>query len=544
MDRLFQQIKKFLFGFGIILILILGLLFRLIWLSKSPPSLNWDEAALGYNAYSLLSTSKDEFGNRLPISLRSFDDYKPALYAYATIPFISLFGLNEFAVRLPSAISGTLSIFFIYLLCQTLFKKRSISLIAALLLAIEPWSVHFSRAAFEANLALALFLAGIYLLIKSQHKNIYPFLGFFLLVLSAYAYHCQKLLFMPVILASLLAYKKSLIKNKKTIILVLSMTFLLSLPLINQFLFHQETLGRLGSTSIIKIWQDKFSQTPNLLIENPLFFIAKDLGSHYLSYFSPVNLFVRGTGEPTQHIPNFGMFYNFEFFFWLIGCFLLIKNFKKQKFLSFLILIAPLPAAITWNWFYPARVLLLFALFSILIAWGFEYVFAWLLSARRPFHLLLFLAILIFGLINAANLATSLLFYLPYQERGNWQFGMGEITQEISKNENNYQQVIFETKTAQPHIFVLFYSKYPPRQYHQEIETLSRKKSPRKCFDFGKYKFRDVYWPKDKKLANTLLVGPESSLPLEKIKTQENVNFIQDVRDSEGILLARLVGLR
>ncbi len=89
------------------LIVGIGALLRFYALDKSPPSLGFDEAALGYNAYSIMLTGKDEYGNFLPLSLRSFNDYKPALYAYLSIPFIKIFGLNANSVRAVSALAGS-----------------------------------------------------------------------------------------------------------------------------------------------------------------------------------------------------------------------------------------------------------------------------------------------------------------------------------------------------------------------------------------------------------------------------------------------------
>jgi len=41
------------------LILVLHLIIRVVGLDKSPASVNWDEASLCYNAYSLLVTGAD-----------------------------------------------------------------------------------------------------------------------------------------------------------------------------------------------------------------------------------------------------------------------------------------------------------------------------------------------------------------------------------------------------------------------------------------------------------------------------------------------------
>ena len=108
---------------SLILILLLAGILRLWQLSDYPAGFNADEAALGYNAYSLLTTGRDEHGAPWPVNLESFGDFKPAGYAYLLIPFIKTLGLTEFAVRLPSALFGILAVLFTYLLVKELFEN-------------------------------------------------------------------------------------------------------------------------------------------------------------------------------------------------------------------------------------------------------------------------------------------------------------------------------------------------------------------------------------------------------------------------------------
>src|SRR6266705_1449855 len=144
------------YTFILIGIIMLAAILRFWQLGHVPVSPDWDEVALGYDAYSIIHTGRDEFGKFLPVVLRSFDDYKPALYTYLTIPFVYVFGLSVFAVRVPSAIFGVLAVLATYFLAKELFRNHSIALIAALLMAISPWSLQFSRVGFEANVGDAL----------------------------------------------------------------------------------------------------------------------------------------------------------------------------------------------------------------------------------------------------------------------------------------------------------------------------------------------------------------------------------------------------
>ena len=168
----------------LIIIVALAAFLRFWQIDKYPHGFNADEASYAYNAYSLISTGKDEFGHPWPIHLESFADYKPAGTAYLMLPFIKVFGLNELAARLPSLIFGVLSVLLIYLLVQELFSIPYFSLISAFFLAISPWHIHFSRGAWETNLATTFLLLGTYFFFKGLS---YPkFFVFSIISLSFY----------------------------------------------------------------------------------------------------------------------------------------------------------------------------------------------------------------------------------------------------------------------------------------------------------------------------------------------------------------------
>ena len=128
-ELFWSEIKLCLFSVkwkNLLLVLVLGLalFLRIYKISDYPAGLNADEAAIGYNAYSLLKTGKDEFGHSWPINFQSFNDYKPGLYFYLVLPFVKIFGLNELAVRLPNVILGTLTVLLLYFLVNEMFAPE------------------------------------------------------------------------------------------------------------------------------------------------------------------------------------------------------------------------------------------------------------------------------------------------------------------------------------------------------------------------------------------------------------------------------------
>ena len=525
--------------FTLFAIVFLGTILRLAYLSKSPPSLNWDEASLGYNAYSLLTTGSDEYGFKFPITFRSFDDYKPPLYPYITVPFIAIFGLNEFAARLPSAIAGISIIIAIYLITSFYFGKY-VALLSAFFIAIEPWAVHFSRVAFETNLGLSFLLWSIFFAITSFNNYKRLIISIFLLFLSSYTYHSYRILLIP-ILASYILINKNIFQLKKHFFFLTAFILIFVTPLI--FIMKSGGFARLESTSILRIVDFSKSESPmqSIYLSYTLF---KNIIGRYFAYFSPANLFIRGSNEPNQQIPGFGIFYPIEFLFFIIGAYYLIKSKIRINYLLFALLLSPVPAIITWNWFTPSRTLITFCIFSIIIGFGAYNLLIHISRQKiilKTGLLIMFSVILLSGL---GKLVTTYLFYIPYVEKGNWQFGFREIMKVVSPIQDNYDQIIFETGQAQPHIFTLFYGKYPPVRYHKDLGSPNAVEKPRKNFNFGKYNFRRIYWPDDRNSTNILFIGSEYSLPIQDVASAKNAKIISDVYDSQGDFVARIVETR
>src|SRR5260221_9817133 len=136
-------------------ILILGTFLRFYKLSTIPNGLEQDETSIGYNAYSILMTGKDEYGKPYPIVFKAFGEYKLPGYIYASVIPIKIFGLTPLGVRFISAFSGSLSILVMFLVASLLFEherqRNLLSVLSAFFLALTPWHLHFSRGAFEVT---------------------------------------------------------------------------------------------------------------------------------------------------------------------------------------------------------------------------------------------------------------------------------------------------------------------------------------------------------------------------------------------------------
>jgi hypothetical protein len=300
-----------------------------------------------------------------------------------------------------------------------------------------------------------------------------------------------------------------------------------------------QALARLGPTNIFVLWP---KEGP---IYHKVFLFAWDIIGRYFSYFSPPNLFIREPSEPATIVAGNSVFFAFEFIPMLIGLLFIAINAKRYKELLALIVLAPLPAIVTWNWFQPGRVMVLLLALCLLAAFGVGKIIDFILGLVKikALKLLLYSSLVGYCALSALYVFDSTQVLLPIRDNGNWQPGFRETVPEVMRVFDNYQKVVVDTPHTQPHIFYLFYGKYSPERYHGELD-LEKIGTPRKLYDFGKFEFRKIDWQKDKNLANTLFVGGEEGMPDRDVLENNKVSFIKDIWDWRGYKVARLVGTK
>lgn len=169
-------------------IIAIGVLIRVIHFPQNPAGFNVDEASAGYEAYSLLETGKDRWGNEWPAYFPAWGSGQNVLLSYAIIPAIKVFGLSIFSVRLPSLIFGLLTLPLFYFCVRPM--ERYPAFLGLFLLAVVPWHFMLSRWSLESNLVPFFMLAGCAVLtrafITAQRIWIIPSLIPFAFALYAY----------------------------------------------------------------------------------------------------------------------------------------------------------------------------------------------------------------------------------------------------------------------------------------------------------------------------------------------------------------------
>jgi len=498
----------------LVVILVLGGLLRVSWLSAYPAGFTPDEAAYGYNAYSILKTGRDEWGTawwQLPLTgMRSFGDYKLPLYAFLTVPSVAVFGLSEFAVRFPNAMAGTLAMGAVYLLAKKLFSPK-VGIISAFILAVSPWGIQLSRGGFEANLVTLVLPLSLYLLLSKRYV-----LGALSLILCFYAYHSTRLLTLPFIVLAMVVNKQFIQHKVFWLILVIGI-----LPGVLG-IFMGPAASRATDVAIFSPtggWEavagDRFDARiaglPDViarLFYNKATYVASQFIGSYLPYLSPQFLVISGPAEGTYGMmPGTGVIYLTEILF--LGSFMVLII-KKGKMSTWAVIIAILmtiiPAAIAKGPGYAAnRAAGMLPFLIIALAVGLEYLLA---EAKKYTPVVVAVIILSYGFSGATFLEKY--YYHSAKIIGRSMLvGMEEMVTRVSSLAIDYDQVWISRSLSEPHIYVAFYSRFDPGEYQKSSASWPHNVKFLDQYDgywLGKYRFGDIH-PEAQVSGRILYVG-------------------------------------
>lgn len=514
-------------------LLFLILFLRFAFLNLSPPSPYWEEVALGYDAYSISQTARDHHGNFLPLTaFESFGDYKPSLYFYAAVPFIKIFGLNVFAVRLPTILASIAIIFGTAILAKSLFKQfyvkndpkaaKFIYYLTLFLATISPWLLMFSRSAWESTLATALIIWGINfcLFFIFSNKSKWLVLASLLLVFSTYTYHSARVtapligLFLSVYYLITRLFNKQKV-NWRALILSIIIVLLTFTPVLRS-LFDKTGQQRIAEASIfndISIIEqsneaiENHGKTKlNKIIYHRYLFFAKEAGLNFLDHFGFKYLFVSGDNNPRHSLQTFGEFYYLDL---ILFTFALIFFLKKKSaatgLLFFCIFAAILPASFTKGTPHALRTLAALPIFIVFLSFGF-WQFLELFKQDKVKKLVLKISIFAYFCFFT-SFFYELIYTYPNKYQKEWQFGYQEMIEKLVKIESNYEKIYITREQGRPAMYYFFYAQVDPRLV--QAANQSAKKDQGEFLEFQKIEFIDKIEQIDSNKKALLISSPD-----------------------------------
>jgi len=473
----------------LVIVLIAGFL-RLYQLGANPPSLTWDEAAWGYNAYSLGIDGKDEFGRLLPHDyLESFGDYKPPMYAYLDVIPVKLLGLNETSTKLPSALFGVLTVLLTYFLVKRIFWKsknsNNYALLTSFILAISPWHILLSRAAFEANIATFFLVLGVWgFLAAVQDRRWYLIISAISFALSMYTFNTSRVVAPLLVILLLIAFRKKLLIIKKQALIAFIVGLIIFLPTFKFLLSPQagsrfQEVNIFSDITILKTANQEIANDNNSLfskiIHNRRFVYTQEYLKHYFDNLSPNFLFIKGDGNPKFSTQDVGQMYIWDIVFFIGGILFLFRKKEGNWWLVPLwLLIGIIPAATARETPHALRIETTLPMFQILVAYGFVTFLEWAKQKRLKlktynlnlgiilpfiFYILLFL--------NFAYFYHNYFYHYPSQFSGEWQYGYKQSIDYVTSVENQYDYIQVSNVLGRPYIYYLFYTKTNPDDYRK-----------------------------------------------------------------------------
>lgn len=511
------------------LIVLLAALLRLPLLSSYPQGLTVDEAGQGISAYSILKTGSDEWGDFLPLNPRGFGDYKPPVLMYLMVPAIALFGLNEFALRLPSAIAGILLVLVTFFLVKELFNKQSLALLAALFMAVAPWHIYYSRLAWESNIGLLFFISGIWLFLKALKFGRYLGLSALSFGIAGLSYHSYKLL-VPLIVIALLVIFLNQIKriNKASLFIAASIVLIFTVILGYGFLFSGAS-RRASDQSIIKEenlstlrkiqTEDGLPQPLNRIVHNKFIYLSSEVVDNYIAYFSLAFIFGPHRSDSSiLNFPSLGLLYIWQLPLLLFGLWYLLRNRNKSSAVLFSwILLAPIPAALTQDYMHAGRAQSLFPALTITSAIGLyvSFDFAKKLRLKNAF-IAISLIVLAVSILLRIN---HYLYHTFTNQLGGLKQGYKEVVEFTESVKDKHDKIIFTKTHSEPHAFVAFYAKTDPADLQKEslgwkrFEKEGLKFLDMTDYNMGKYEFKNINIHAERGRPNTIIIASPEEVP-------------------------------
>ncbi len=492
-----------------VLILALAAAGRFYQLGVIPHGMTWDEAAIGYNGHAIVVARRDEWLVKLPISFRSFGDYKAPLAIYINGIFTTLWGMNLWAVRLPFALANVVGVALMMLMAHRVFSKSVpvvfprlpaaapawLTLGSGWWLTTSPWHFHYSRVGFESGMALTFLLLGMWLLLEwltvikqtSTKRAWWPqaiilTAAAISLAASMYTYHSAKGVVPALVIMVMGLWWRRLWALKGTVITFLGVLFLALYPLLKDT-FQGSGGERFEQASLF---------TKGLSVNELLIKIISQFGVH----FSPAFLIQGATTTLRHGDGQWGVLLVTTFILGIIGCVAMVHGFYRiyrgqlpfnairlPLFFWAWILIGVLPAAVGIDVPHSNRALLALPGFLLLAGWGMAWMINELMALPWSLHFpgthqekntlakaalgslvlihsLLFVAYLnhyftVFGPASATEFKDGYLdvfeYIRPY-ENG--------ISEETAVN-----QIVISGRYGQPYIYALFSRETNPISY-------------------------------------------------------------------------------
>ena len=297
-------------------LLALGLFARVYRFGSAPPGLNQDEAFAAYESWALLNEGVDSSLHAWPVYLTAWGSGMNALESYLMLPFLALFGVKTWVIRLPQLLLSLAALPAAFCVGRRAAGVRG-GLCVTAVLALCPWHILLSRWALESNMAPNLLLIGLALFCRGLEDGCFLPLSALAYGLSLYAYSAIWPV-MPLLLGLMLLYARP--RADRRLLLAGLILAALALPLVgflavNYGLVGEFHIGPFSVPRLVKMRAEEIS------LQN----LRANLGS-MLSI-----LLTQSDGLPWNSPGRWGLFYPPALLFGLAGLWELLRRLRSPR---------------------------------------------------------------------------------------------------------------------------------------------------------------------------------------------------------------------
>lgn len=491
--------KKILKFWPLIIILLLSILVRFVHLDSVPSSLYYDEVDLGYQVRSLLQTGKDYRQNFSPFYFRSFNTDRTPLPVYLSALTSFIFQSPELKVRSGTALVGVLVVLLAILLIIQLTNSIPASIIAGFVFAFSPWTIHFSRIAFEAEyLLLFLFLFLVFFfhwLQTKSNKSLY--ISAIVLGLSIYTYRTMSLMAPVMMVITPLYFNKEFFQaGLKKSFVWLGLVLILIVPFLYATTIGSKDQPRISQISIfsdsmipIEIQRSRELVSGNFqnptpgqkatlqskIFHNKLLSVLEKFRDNTFRNFSPDFLFLSGDPNGRHSAKNTGELLFIDIFALIIGgyyFFLKIKD-KRFSFLILLLFLGAVPANLTMDGASHASRLITFSgPLLLIVSLGYFSIFQGLIKIRAG--RLLFAILILIWLFAEGQFLSKYFYEFPVTSAREFGYGFKQAIQKILPIAKDYDRLYLTDINDPPILYYLFWANIPPRDLQDYGTDFSR----------------------------------------------------------------------
>lgn len=464
----------------LMIILIIGMFLRIVDIYKLPNAQNVDEISSGYEAFAISNYGIDRNGNFIPAFLVAWGGGQNALLTYLIIPFIKIFGLSIFSIRLPMAILGCISLWIMFLLLKKIGNKK-IAIIGLAFFAICPWHIMKSRWGLESNLFPDLILIFIYLFIKGiEEKKIWYYISFVIAGLSAYSYGTSYFFLPAFIIPLLLIFIKKRKITIKEAIIGLTITGFVAMPIVLYVIINTFDLNQINLPfmTIPKLDVNRYQEITSIFSKNFISDSISNLKTGIELMYKQMDYL------PWNYLSGYGTIYIFSIVFTIIG---ITNTIIKDKWIKIeyeyvfnicfivsiilMLICSPNINRVNIIWI----PIIYYTIIGICVVINADKRF--IISIVILYSISFSMFILEYGAENADNYFT-------------FEGDLEEVIKYVSEIKD--KQIYITNQIKEGYIHVLFYTKYNPNEFVNTVKYYNEGEEFEQVKSFGNYHFEEI----------------------------------------------------